>query len=523
MGISSGAIVKKNSVLQDTTDILLPEIQHFASLESGSVEESTTHDPQAQDWLRSLVKSNEQLLWKRWSKTSSGSPCATLFQMNGAATSDPFSSNDEVFSPCRSLTEQSVGISPICNNKDRFGSVLQDVARQESQLWIDQGYDRQKVDEFSLSSEEGIYCLSALDSDEEDAYSYILDLHKEVFLPHSQMKSQMPRVEEETAEEINGESKHRDVCEMFNGSGCKHQDGFLAQNADIDLGSEGRAQSVLHKKEIKESSLGGTSNTRAVFDMQPDDKRIKKEPPDVEKDVREQRYGEKERTEHGRVVTRGYNETEPRAHEAEKTEMFITAGWQKEVVGDKKGLRVNEKIVADDKEMNVTADGGKNRMVDKEEEDNIKDEDRENQHCVNLDSFEVGANETVDVVYEVRGTSATRVTTAEHQDSAEDFTDNSKDGNKEDTTEVSHSGDFNVNFTVKKNHSKPKCGFTDKTARPVNHLTEPTPKNDTGGRLHVHSCDSGLSATSHLFRWAVAFMTHVYECTFTSQSLSTTM
>lgn len=383
--------------------------------------------------------------------------------MNGAATSDLFSSNDEVFSPCRSLsaTEQSAGsaaISPIYKNKGRFRSVLQppsrqdaDVARRESQLWIDQGYNGQKVEDFSLSSEEGIYSLSALDSDEEDAYSYILDLHKEVILPHNQLKSQVP--------------------------------------------------------------------TRAVFDMEPDDESGRKEPPD-EKPVRGHSYGEEEKTERVSVVIRGYDETEPRVDEAEKTQMFKTAGWQKEVVEDGKKvlsvkcLQANEKTVADDIEMNVTVEEGKDRKLDEEEEeeeeDNIKDEDRENQQRVNLDSFGVGVNKTVDkYVYEDRGTSATRINTGESQDNGrgmDGFTSNSKEENKgEYTTEIKNSVDFDVGLTLENSELKTKkCRFTDKKAATVNHPIEPTPKNDTGGGVNIHEGDgdwtSGYSATSHSFR-----------------------
>lgn len=483
------------------------------------------------------MNSNEQLLWKRWSIASSGSPCATSFQMNGAATSDISSGNDEVFSPCRSLTEQSAGsagISPIYKSKGRFTSGLQppslldaDVARQESQLWRDQGYSRQKMDDFSLSSEEEIYSLSALDSDEEDAYSYILDLHKEVFVPHRQLKSQVPRVEEETAEEINEESKHTKVYESINGSGCKHQDGSVAHNADTDLDSDVRTDSVPHRKSVmdkKKVSFRDMTNTRAGFDMEPDDESSRKEPTDEETVVRAQSYGgysEEEKTEHVRVVTRGYDETEHRVDEAEKTKMFVTAGWQKEFVEhSKKGfsvkcLQVNEGIVADDKEVYVTVAIGKDRKLDEEEEeeeDNVKNEYRENQQSVNLNSLEVGGHETFDrSVYEVRGTSATRMNTDRHQDAAhsmEDFTNNSKDENKEEyTTEGRDSVDFDVGLTVEENHSDlktKKCRFTDKKAATGNHPIEPTPKNDADGGVNIHDGNSGwtsgYSATSHLFR-----------------------
>uniref|UniRef100_A0A671VFP9 Calmin n=1 Tax=Sparus aurata TaxID=8175 RepID=A0A671VFP9_SPAAU len=123
------------------------------------------------------------------------------------------------------------------------------VVSQDIRSWLekasaDQSYSKPRVDEsrFSLSSEEGIYSLSALDSDEEEAYSYILDLNKEVCQPYNQPKRQVPRVEEETAEEmfLNGqqtdESKHLEVFEMLNSNGCKHRDGSLAQHVESDGG-----------------------------------------------------------------------------------------------------------------------------------------------------------------------------------------------------------------------------------------------------------------------------------------------
>uniref|UniRef100_A0A3B4AUC2 Calponin-homology (CH) domain-containing protein n=1 Tax=Periophthalmus magnuspinnatus TaxID=409849 RepID=A0A3B4AUC2_9GOBI len=62
---------------------------------------------------------------------------------------------------------------------------------------VDRGYSKTKANEilFSLSSEEGIYSLTPLDSDEEDAYSYILDLNEDV--SEIQAKRQVLRVEEE--------------------------------------------------------------------------------------------------------------------------------------------------------------------------------------------------------------------------------------------------------------------------------------------------------------------------------------
>lgn len=147
---------------------------------------------------------------------------------------------------------------------------------------VDQRYSKPRVDEshFSLSSEEGIYSLSALDSDEEEAYSHILDLNKEVFQPYTQLKRQVPRVEEEKAEEtfLNGqrteESKHLELCGTVNSSGCKHQEGSLAQNVE----SEVRSQSAVYREydwnKNKSSSREMVNNTD-VFDVEPEGKKHK--------------------------------------------------------------------------------------------------------------------------------------------------------------------------------------------------------------------------------------------------------
>ncbi|XP_026196811.1 uncharacterized protein zgc:100997 isoform X2 [Anabas testudineus] len=487
-----------------TTDNQVPEIQKCAS---------TAYHPQAQAWPKGLVESNEQLLWKRWSRTSPASPCATLFQMNGAARSDRFSSSDDVFSP--EHCAGSAAISPLNRKKGRFRSVLQPLSPLDAdgaRRGTDQGFNRQKVDDFSLSSEEGIYSLSALDSDEEDAYSYILDLNKEVFLPRSQLKSQVPSVEEETAEELNEESKHRESWETLNGSGCKHQEGSVAQNADSDLDSEVRA----HRKFVvdkKESSFRHMTNTRAAFDTEPEDESCRREAPEEEKVVRGQSNGycgEEGKTKHIRVVTHRYDLIEGRVDGAEKTKMFKMAGWQKEVTEDSetclsvKCSQVNENIEADDKkETNLTFDEGKDRKLDEEEEeeeDDVKGNDRENQQSVNSDCLGVGLNETVDKpVYDVRGTSTTRINREEVQcQDTDDRTNNNEDENKgEHVTGVKSSVGFEAGVTVEQNVSEvktEKCRFTEKKATTVKHCAESAPKNDTGGGVNMDDGDSSWTS-----------------------------
>ncbi|KAM9339197.1 calmin-like [Symphorus nematophorus] len=173
-----------------TADIEVPGIPNFGSLESVSFGETLADDPEAQALLKGLEESREQLLWKQWTRRPSGSAHATSVHRS--------SSSGDIFSSCHSpsITEQPVGsaaTSALNKKKSRSQSTLKPpspldagVVSQEIRLWMEKGsadqrYNKQRVDEsrFSLSSEEGIYSLSALDSDEEEAYSYILDLNKE--------------------------------------------------------------------------------------------------------------------------------------------------------------------------------------------------------------------------------------------------------------------------------------------------------------------------------------------------------
>lgn len=287
-------------ILQDrTTRIQVPDIPNFGSLESVSFGETLADEPEAQALLKGLEKSSEQLLWKKWTRRPSGSPGATSLHTGGAVTSDLSSRSVGIFSSCRSqtITEQQVGHAatlPFNKKKSRSQSILNPpspldagVVGQEIRSWmkkasVDQRYSKPRVDEshFSLSSEEGIYSLSALDSDEEEAYSHILDLNKEVFQPYTQLKRQVPRVEEEKAEEtfLNGqrteESKHLELCGTVNSSGCKHQEGSLAQNVE----SEVRSQSAVYREydwnKNKSSSREMVNNTD-VFDVEPEEKKHK--------------------------------------------------------------------------------------------------------------------------------------------------------------------------------------------------------------------------------------------------------
>lgn len=374
----------------------------------------------------------------------------------------------------------------------------------------DQGCSKPRVDEshFSLSSEEGIYSLSALDSDEEEAYSYILDLNKEVFQPYNQMKRQVPRVEEETAEEmfLNGqqteESKHREVFELFNSSGCKHQDGSRAQNVESDV----RAQSVVHRKfdlDKNESSSREMANNGAVFDMKPEVESGSREESEEERVVRGQSNDEgdycedtrkKEKTENGRLMTHGYDRTETLVDETQKTKLFEVTSWKKEVEEEtERGLFEREGRVVDKEEEGenlTTIDERQDRKLGKEKEegDNVKDEERESlKSVVNLGIFEVGINEKILIykaVHEVRGAGATGEENDREDNAPKMEVLTCKDKAKEEySDEGMNSMEFEAtaedqNWELEIKRRK----LTDKQATTIDNPGKTTPKKDTNDK-----------------------------------------
>ncbi|XP_070843251.1 uncharacterized protein clmnb isoform X1 [Chaetodon trifascialis] len=524
-----------------TTEV--PQIPNFGSLESVSFGETGADDPEAQALLKGFEKSNEQQLWKQWARRPSGSPCVASLHTSGAVQSGLSSSSGDIFSSCRgqSISEQPVGssaASPFNKKKSRPRSALKPpspldtaVNSQDIRSWMekasaDQGYNKPRVDEshFSLSSEEGIYSLSALDSDEEEAYNYILDLNKEVFQPHNQLKRQVPRVEEETAEEmfLNGqqteEVKCLEVCELLNSGGCKHQEGSLAQNVESDI----RAQSAFHRKfdwDKKGSSSREMTNSRAVFDMEPEEESRGREKREEERVVRRQsnddghyceEVREKEMTENARLVMHECDKTEALVDETKKTKLFEVASWKKELEENtERGLfekwgKASEKKAVDKEEEEdslMPFEEGKITKLgkDKKEEDNVKEDERENQHSAGED------------VYEVRGADATRINTEEENGGKvtalkmEDL--NCRDEVKEESSdEVKNSMDFEAVITAEENNRKCKITrrkLTDKRAT-TDHPGETTPENDTNGSVNVHNGDTSwtpaCSATSQSFR-----------------------
>ncbi|KAM9356103.1 uncharacterized protein clmnb [Pholidichthys leucotaenia] len=255
-----------------TTDTEVPEIPNFGSFDSISFGETLADDPEAQALLKGLGKSSEQQLWNRWSRKYSGSESTTCLHRNRVVNSS-LSSRTSGQSSGGQLKGKG---SPIQFNKMKGTNrkVLQPpsplethVVNQEIRLWMEtepnhvHSWRREDKHHCSLSSEEGIYSLSALESDEEDAYSYILDLNKEVFHPRNQLKRKVPRVEEETAEEMNEQSIHVEPRKRFNDS---RWDG--SSTCDII-----KSRSAVHRKlEETKSTLKETAKDRAVSDLEPE-------------------------------------------------------------------------------------------------------------------------------------------------------------------------------------------------------------------------------------------------------------
>ncbi|XP_070705476.1 uncharacterized protein clmnb [Pempheris klunzingeri] len=505
-----------------TTDIDVPEIPNFGSLESVSFGETLAEDPEAQALLKGLEKSSEQLLWRRWARKPSGCSGATLLHTSGALSSDLSSSSGDIFSSCRSqsISEQPAGsaaTSPFGKKKSKCRSALKPpspmdagVVSQEIRSWMEkasaaQGYGMPRVDEshFSLSSEEGIYSLSALDSDEEEAYSYILDLNKEVFQPYNQLKRQVPKVEEETAEEVipirqqTTESKHLEVCETFYRSGCKHQGGPHAQNVESKVG----IQSVVHSKfdrDKNESSCRKISKNEDVFDTEPEGESRHREKREEKRTVRGQidddgDYCEderrKEKTENAKLVTHGCDRTEPLRDETKKTKLFEVASWKTGKETDRGGFEREGRVVDKEREEEhqTTSEERQERKLERiKQEEDVKEEERESPNAVmNLESVKVGVNEEVFI------DEALPLVENKMEDNAlkmEDLT--CKDDAKEEyREEVMNPVDLKVVLREKDEDRELKikgCKLTDRMATTADHPGPTSPENDTDRGVNVH-------------------------------------
>uniref|UniRef100_A0A3P8TE36 Calmin b n=1 Tax=Amphiprion percula TaxID=161767 RepID=A0A3P8TE36_AMPPE len=294
-------------------------------------------------------------------------------------------------------------------NKSRSQRVFQPpspldagVSNQDIRLWLekdsDQSYGKKRVDEsrFSLSSEEGSYSMSALDSDEEDAYSYILNLNKEVSQPYNHPKRQVEKVEDETAEELNEESKHLEGQETFNGDECKHQEGYAEQNADSDLESEAGKQSLTHKKldlDRNESSFREKSNYRDGFDLE-SERRSKEEEWRLVRgrsnDDGDCFKAEREEMENAQLEKDGCDKTQ---NDGVETKICEVGNWQKESeeggegeLSEKWG-RVSEwrRVQEEDEGEEGQGSGNEREEVEKSG----------GQNRANLESLEVGVKEEI--------------------------------------------------------------------------------------------------------------------------------
>ncbi|XP_041831096.1 dystrophin, isoforms A/C/F/G/H isoform X2 [Melanotaenia boesemani] len=394
-----------------TPGIEVPESPNFGSIELVSFGETLTDDPDVQVLLKTFEKSNEQTLWRRWCRRSSG-------------TSWPSLSNQRVLEPPSPLD--------AC------------LVNQEIQLWmeknLDYGYGKKRVDgsQTSLSSMEGIYSLSTLDSDEEEAYSYILDQNKDVFQPYSPLKRQVTKVEEETAEEMRKETKYLEACETFNGSGGKHQD------AGSNLKSDVMAQSVVHRKfdwDWDKSGLREMTNNRAMFNLNSEAGRRSKEECEDKRlkrmhsndDCYEEEKGK--RTEDARKVKEDYQKAKDEA-------MIVEVGSCQKYV-NKVGVSENSGLVSKMRAIKEDLKRFEKKGPKEEnegEEVSVKKEETGSQKSVTLESFKVQVNKKfTDVACEISRPEAARISTE-------------KDGDRRDDT-------FKIDLTKKTDHETVSVDF----------------------------------------------------------------
>lgn len=481
-----------------TTHTDIPEIPNFGTPEAVSLGETLADDPEAQTLLKGSEKSREQLLWKKWARRPSGSPA---LHSGGAVASD-LSPRSADFSSRRSqsTSEQPVGhaaTSPFNKKKSGSQSILNppsplDAAgvSQDIQSWMkkasaDQRYSKQRVDEshFSISSEEGIYILSAVDSDEE-ACSCPPDLNKEVFQPYTLLKRKVPRVEEEEELFLTEESKHLGFCETGNSSGCKYEHG---QNGEPGLRAESAARRTSDWNKNKSISRATVNNTD-VFDVKPEEENSHRE----ERLVRGQSIDdgdycgeERKKTEDATAVTHGYDKTPAPPDEARKTNVEVE-NWRKDF---EKCEQVSEKTAADREEREdnfTTYEEGKDKTANVKEEE--KGSQRNNGNAVYKASRAVV---TADNSEEQNDGRVSRTPDLTRRD--------------EDEEENSHGGKNSVGFEAiigadvrdKECRCKLKATATD-------HPGKGTRKNDPYGGVNDHSGDTAwtpaCSATAQSFR-----------------------
>ncbi|XP_041660734.1 calmin isoform X3 [Cheilinus undulatus] len=448
----------------NATEVEVPGIPSFGSLESVTFGEIHTDDPEAKALLKGFEMSSEQGLWKRWSRRPSGSSRPDLSSSCGDILST-YHSQD--------ITEHPAGGSLTSTfsrmrgkGKSAFkppSPLVAGVTSQEIRSWMEkasmgQGYSKPGVDEnrFSLSSDEGIYNLSALDSDEEEAYRYILELNKEELQP-SQLKRKVPRVEEETAEEmlLNGqpteESTHVEAHENLKANGCKDIRSKEMENSGAGFDMEPETESRYIERQ--EGAIEGRSNDF-------DEDRMKK------------------RTERANLMTRQNDKTQAQHDKTEETNHV---------------------------------------EVDKEEkmEEATRDETGSGPNVFNKESSKVEVNQKTlseRPVVEVKGDSTAGFNTEEEisgKDEASTMHDlHSKDDSMEDySNRVKHLIDFDQVLTEVEEDWELQVNrqrLTHRTAETMVRQCKTSPRNDTNGGVKVHGGDDyrtpAGSATSQSFR-----------------------
>nr|XP_043905859.1 F-actin-monooxygenase MICAL3 [Solea senegalensis]XP_043905860.1 F-actin-monooxygenase MICAL3 [Solea senegalensis] len=499
-------------------DTEVPEIPNFGSLESVSLGDTCADSAEAQALLRGLEKSSEQLLWRQWSTRSSDSARASSLHTKEAVSSDLSPTDSDALSSRhgQNITEQSAAsaaTSPFPNKRGRCRGILQPPSPMDARIvspeirsWMEKGSDpvnsKPRVN-FSLSSEEGIYSLSVLDSDEEEAYSYILDLNKEVFQPYNQPKRQVARVEEETVEEMYAESKSSEGSGMLNG-----QEAPSVQKTDSDLESAVKAQSLSHRKfdlDTRGNRSRAMTNNRLVFDVQQEDESTSKEEPGEERVVRGQINDsgdsvdreKEEETEDVQPVTHGNDKAEA-PDKREKAEIYKISRWQNEVEKE----TVKEVVV---KSVQVN----KKRVVNEEEDEHsafVKGQDRQEEG--NIMKEEKGIQESF--VVKEGFVANDKILSAEvvcEEDEVEEGKKNQKDtfpqtealakNKQEYTVKVTRSMDFTTAEKKDTELKVRKCKITEETTRTKDHLEGTNSDSGTDGVVIPAGDNSSRTSSSH--------------------------
>lgn len=343
-----------------------PEIVSFSSLEPVSFGGTLGDDPEARALLRTSEESNEQRLWRQWSRRFSDTSNALNCNPNNSGSSEVS------FSSIRRVSEPPSPLTAAVSNLD---------IRSWMDKGLDQGYGKRRVhgSYVSQSSEEGIYSLPALDSDEEDAYSYIMDLNKDVFQPNNPSKRQVPKVEEETSEEMEEESKHLEAQGMLNGGRYKQQEGPL------------RAQSAANREfdlDKSQSSLKETTNNRAVFDLEPEAERGSREDPRFKRATNSDACTEEESNKKIESERKGKCGLDKTQHGVKAT-IFEVANWkyveeERAEVSEKLG-RMSERTVEED--LRRLKEGQDLKEQSETEKARVETKETGSQECVKLPSF----------------------------------------------------------------------------------------------------------------------------------------